>query len=164
MKKIKFTRLYTNEGKDITSQAWDAYPRPQMKRDSFFSLNGPWELRTGEGKKEIINVPFPPESILSGINRDMGKYPVLHYRKVFTLPKDFIKDRVLLHFGAVDQYARVKLNGTLIGEHRGGYEPFTFDITRYLQKDNVLKVVVTDQTERLPHARGKQRTHRTAGL
>ena len=160
MKKIKFARLYTNEGKDITSQAWDAYPRPQMKRDSFFSLNGPWELRTGEGKKEIINVPFPPESILSGICRSMGKYPVLYYRKVFTLPKDFIKDRVLLHFGAVDQYARVKLNGTLIGEHRGGYEPFTFDITDKLLERNLLEVEASDELENHVLPYGKQRRKR----
>jgi len=160
MKQNKFAKLYTNEGKESTGQSWNVYPRPQMKRKSFFSLNGPWEFWCNEGKKEIINVPFPPESLLSGINRDMGKYPTLHYRKVFSLPKDFIKDRVLLHFGAVDQYARVKLNGVLIGEHKGGYDAFYFDITDKLLEKNILEVEACDELENRVLPYGKQRRKR----
>ena len=93
MKKKVFNRHYTLEGKSITGQPWDVYPRPQMKRKSFISLNGEWEFYVNGGKRESIIVPYPPESILSKIGRDMGKYPKLLYRKVFTLPKDFIKSK-----------------------------------------------------------------------
>lgn len=160
MKQNKFHKLYTLEGKEITGQPWDVYPRPQMKRKSYISLNGEWEFYANGGSRETIIVPYPPESILSGIGRDMGKHPSLLYRKVFILPKGFIKKRVLLHFGAVDQIARVKLNGALIGEHRGGYDSFTFDITDNLLDKNILEVEVTDELENgvLPY--GKQRYKR----
>ena len=160
MKKSKFHKLYTKEGKEIDLQPWNEYPRPQMKRKSFFSLNGPWEFYANGGQKETILVPFPPESILSGIGRDMGKYPFLVYRKIFSLPHDFKKDRVFLHFGAVDQVAKVKLNNVIIGVHRGGYDAFSFDITDILLDKNILEVEVTDELESgiLPY--GKQRRKR----
>lgn len=160
MSKNKFNRLYTLEGKEITGQPWDIYPRPQMKRKSFFSLNGEWDFYANGGSRETILVPYPPESILSGIGRDMGKYPTLLYRKIFTLPKGFIKDRVLLHFGAVDQIAKVKLNGVIIGEHRGGYEAFSMDITDNLLDKNLLEVEVTDELENKALPYGKQRRKR----
>ena len=74
----------------------------------------------------------------------MGKRPHLVYRKTFTLPEGFVRDRVLLHFGAVDQCASITLNGAPLGEHRGGYAPFTLDITEHLQLTNTLVVEVTD--------------------
>ncbi len=160
MKQNKFTRLYTAEGKSIVGQPWDVYPRPQMKRKSFFSLNGEWELSYGEREREKIIVPYPPESILSGLGKDMGKYPVLKYRKIFSLPKSFIKDRVILNFGAVDQICKVKLNGVLIGEHRGGYDSFSFDITTSLLEKNILEVEVTDELENKVLPYGKQRRKR----
>ena len=160
MSKNKFNKLYTLEGKEITGQPWDIYPRPQMKRKSFISLNGEWDFYANDGSRETILVPYPPESILSGIGRDMGKYPHLVYRKIFTLPKGFIKNRVLLHFGAVDQIARVKLNGVPIGEHKGGYEPFTFDITDNLLQKNILEVEVIDELENRVLPYGKQRRKR----
>ena len=64
MKQNKFAKLYTAEGKSVLGQPWEAYPRPQMKRKSFFSLNGDWEFRCGNGPKETIIVPYPPESNL----------------------------------------------------------------------------------------------------
>ena len=159
MSKNRFHRLYTLEGRDITGQPWDTYPRPQMKRKSYLSLNGEWEFYANGKEKETIIVPYPPESILSGVCKNMGKYPTLLYRKVFTLPKSFIKDRVLLHFGAVDQVARVKLNGILIGEHKGGYDSFSFDITEGLLEKNILEVEVTDELENkaLPYGKQKQK-------
>lgn len=160
MKRNSFNRQYTLEGKEITGQPWDAYPRPQMKRKSFLSLNGEWDFYANDGKKETIIVPYPPESILSKIGRDMGKYPKLLYRKIFTLPKDFKKSHVLLHFGAVDQIAKIKLNGVLIGEHRGGYEPFYIDVTDNLLERNLLEVEVTDELENKVLPYGKQRRKR----
>ncbi len=160
MSKNKFKKLYTLEGKEITGQPWDTYPRPQMKRKSYFSLNGEWEFYANGGSKETILVPYPPESILSGIGRDMGKYPSLLYRKIFTLPKGFIKKRVLLHFGAVDQIAKVRLNGVIIGEHFGGYDPFSFDITDNLLEKNILEVEVIDELENKVLPYGKQRRKR----
>ena len=160
MKKSKFHKLYTTEGRDKEALLWNEYPRPQMKRKSFFSLNGEWDFYANGGQKETINVPFPPESILSGIGRDMGKYPYLRYRKVFSLPRGFKKDRVILHFGAIDQIAKIKLNNVIIGVHRGGYDAFSLDITEYLLDINILEVEVTDELENgvLPY--GKQRRKR----
>ena len=71
MKKIKTVRLKTPfEGAE---NAWDIYPRPQMQRDSFFSLNGNWKLFSVRKNKKTslgtITVPFPPESALSGIEK-----------------------------------------------------------------------------------------------
>lgn len=160
MKENKFVNLYTTEGKALEAIPWDEYPRPQMKRKSYLSLNGEWEFRANGGKKEKIIVPYPPESILSGINRDMGKYPSLYYRKIFSLPNSFIKSRVILHFGAVDQIARVKLNGVLVGEHKGGYDSFSIDITDNLLDKNILEVEVTDELENHVLPYGKQKRKR----
>ena len=138
------------------------YPRPNLVRDSYLNLNGEWEYAISKAKTVDsydgkILVPFSPETKLSGVERILQPDEYLHYKLEFQLPDGFLKDRVLLHFGAVDQECEVYLNDAPVGRHVGGYLPFTFDITKYLQKHNVLKVVVTDKTERLPHARGKQR-------
>ena len=156
MKKPILNDLYTTAGKSAVGGEWDIYPRPGLVRDSFFSLNGRWEFSCGDGTAETITVPFPPESLLSGIHRHMGKRPRLVYRKTFTPPDGFVRDRVLLHFGAVDQCTSVTLNGTPLGEHRGGYAPFSFDITDHLRNTNTLVVTVTDDLpdKTLPY--GKQ--------
>ncbi len=143
---------------------WNEYPRPQLQRDSFLCLNGIWEFSASESfdtaATESILVPYPPESRLSGICRSMGKDPTVCYRRTFTLPEDFIRDRVLLHFGAVDQTAKVLLNGTELGTHRGGYEDFSWDITAHLQKENCLEVYVTDSLSDAVLPYGKQRYKR----
>lgn len=160
MKKDSFVTLYTPEGESLTGQPWNIYPRPQMKRDSFFCLNGAWDFYANGGEKETIQVPFPPESALSGIGRRLGKFPKIRYQKTFTLPEGFVKDRVLLHFGAVDQTAEIQLNGKPVGIHEGGYNAFCFDVTDYLQETNELTVDVEDAlpTHVLPY--GKQREKR----
>ena len=139
------------------------YPRPQMKRNSFLSLNGPWHFYMGPAEEkpeklpETILVPFSPESELSGIQRKKQKGDVLCYRRSFVLPEGFHRGRVLLHFGAVDLVANVSVNGRTCGTHRGGYWPFTFDITDMLREKNLLEVIVTDEaTVVLSDARGKQ--------
>ncbi|HQC55214.1 MAG TPA: glycoside hydrolase family 2 TIM barrel-domain containing protein [Clostridia bacterium] len=144
------------------------YPRPQLERDSYINLNGYWdyailsqpsELPTYQGK---ILVPFSPESPLSGVNKLLKPSEFLYYRKIFTLPEGFKKDRVLLHFGAVDYLCKVYINQKLVGEHRGGFFPFTFDITDYLfaDKENYLTMEVTDPSDTGFQQRGKQKLKR----
>ena len=145
---------------------WNIYPRPLMKRDSFFSLNGEWDIcisqtepRSDSYTQKIL-VPFPPESKLSGIEREILPGERLYYRKKFALPKGFAKERVILHFGAVDQVCEVYLNGTRIGEHEGGYLPFSFDITDGLTDgENELRLTVTDELSPI-YPYGKQKRKR----
>ncbi len=142
----RLNKLYTERGWNLNGIPWQKYPRPQLKRDSFISLNGEWDF--GVGKEEIydrkINVPFCPESILSGINEVFSEDMTLYYRREFKLPDSFNKGRVILHFGAVDQKCNVYLNGKNIGGHSGGYNAFYFDITEFLEDNNIITVFVTD--------------------
>ena len=140
------------------------YPRPQLKRESYLNLNGIWDCAftsssaaPEEFDMEIV-VPFPPESELSGVGRTLQPGEYLWYRRSFALPEGFNAGRVLLHFGAVDQCARVWLNGEDVCVHTGGYLPFSADITELLTPgENVLLVRVTDETDRGYHTRGKQK-------
>ena len=142
-------------------QVWNVYPRPQFVRDSYFSLCGEWDFSTtgSENFKEKILVPFPPESALSGIERRITKKCELIYRRLFTLPEDFIKDRVILHFGAVDQICTVLINGQRAAYHEGGYIPFSADITDFLfDGENEIKVLVKDTlSKKLPYGKQKNR-------
>ena len=165
MKNFEIKHLYTKEGEKLKNGgtlSYDtAYPRPQMVRDSFFSLNGEWDFSANGGEWEKITVPFPPESLLSGICRSVGNQSFLQYRKRFTLPDGFKKDRVLLHLGAVDQHAAIKINGEYVGSHEDGYLPFHLDVTAHLTEgENELEIMaVDDMTDRsLPY--GKQRFDR----
>ena len=149
--------LYTEAGKILTGQPWTVYPRPQMRRDSFFCLNGEWEFSVGEETYDrTILVPFCPESALSGVGEMFPEDAVRYYRRRFALPADFGTGRVLLHFGAVDQVAAVTLNGRIVGEHVGGYEAFSFDITPFLQEENILTVAVEDAFSNFVLPYGKQ--------
>ncbi len=122
------------------------YPRPQLKRSSYYSLNGLWE--------NGIVVPFPPQSQLSEYNKKVTSK--LTYVRKFELPEGFVKNKLLLHFGAVDQIAEVYLNGKKVGSHEGGYLPFTLDITEaYQTGENELVVKVTD-TLSFKYPYGKQ--------
>ena len=137
---------------------WNEYPRPQLRRDSFFCLNGLWRFAVnGEDKGDIL-VPYPPESKLSGAAApEIGDQ--LTYEREFTLPEGFRKDRVILHFGAVDQECTVYLNDIELGSHVGGYLPFSFDVTEQLRERNTLRVIVFDPLDTdLPY--GKQRKDR----
>ena len=158
MKKIK--HLYTKEGESLNGQEYNVYPRPQLKRESFYSLNGTWRLTYGDNQKINITVPYPPESILSGVFKDMGKDPCLEYEKEFALPKGFIKDRVILNFGAVDQICTVYLNGKQVGKNEGGYNHFSCDITNEIRDINILSVKVEDNLSDKSLPYGKQRYKR----
>lgn len=139
------------------------YPRPQMERKSYFNLNGFWDYAISKTETEpfqydgSILVPFSPESILSRVKRSPAADELMWYKRSFALPDRFNVGRVLINFGAVDQLCKVYLNGRLVGEHVGGYLPFSFDITEHLAPVNELVVLVRDETERRSLARGKQR-------
>lgn len=145
------------------------YPRPALRRDSFESLNGLWQFaitksaqlpRQWEGD---ILVPYSPETRASGVGRTLQSGEWLHYHRSFAPPAGS-GGRVLLHFGAVDYACAVQVNGHLVGGHRGGYWPFTFDITEALNADhNRLWVAVQDPTGAGVQARGKQ-TLRPGGM
>ena len=134
----------------MSEAKWQSYPRPQLKRESYVNLNGVWELNG-----QAIQVPFAPQSKLSGYQGVVGEK--LTYKKKFTIPKDFTKPRVLLHFGAVDEVAEVYVNDVHVGKHEGGYLHFSFDITDAVKKDmeNELRVEVVDTLSRV-YPYGKQ--------
>ncbi len=154
----------TTPFEERSETSWDEYPRPKTVRESYFCLNGAWELsvlgKNGCERVGEITVPFVPESRLSGIGRTVETGEKWLYRKCFTLPNGFNVGRVLLHFGAVDQIARVNINGHFLGEHIGGYLPFEFDITEQLSDgENTVEVEVTDELDTdIPY--GKQRKKR----
>ncbi len=141
------------------------HPRPQMVRDSWLNLNGLWDYAiepvgttTITGYDGKILVPFAVESSLSGVARRVGKDSVLLYKRTVTLPSSFRNKKVVLHFGAVDWKCEVSVNGTPVGSHAGGYDPFSFDITSALKRSGSqeIKVTVWDPSDDGPQPRGKQ--------
>ena len=138
-------------------------PRPALRRDSYENLNGPWQYaitasaqRPAGWDGEIL-VPYAPECRASGVGRTLQPGQWLHYHRYFAPPAG-TGGRVLLHFGAVDYACAVQVNGHLVGGHRGGYWPFTLDITAQLNGTgrNSLWVAVQDPTGHGTQARGKQ--------
>ncbi len=154
--------LYTSAGESLRGTPWQAYPRPQMRRDSYLNLNGQWDFAVSADSAfptaydRTIVVPFCPESLLSGIKAHFSEGSYLFYHRTLTLPQGFHKGRVLLHIGAADQVADVYVNGEHVGSHVGGYEAFSFDITAALRKENHLVIRVQDdlRSKELPY--GKQ--------
>ena len=164
-KPVRTVDLTTPFEEAAKGDEWEKeYPRPQMKRNSYLSLCGVWDLGVEKnGATEPVGevtVPFSPETRLSGVNRTLQKNERYVYEKVFEVSEDFLAERSLLHFGAVDQIAEVWLNGTYLGEHVGGYLPFTFDVSGVLVVGtNILRVRVTDNLD-IELAYGKQRKKR----
>ncbi len=160
-------RLRTPWGEKIdTRNPLPEYPRPQLERDKWLNLNGPWEFSAAKagqqpafGRKlpEKVIVPFPIESQLSGIERHEDH---MFYRRTVSVPHDWrigSGQRLKLNFGAVDYQAKVWVNGKLVAEHTGGYTAFGADITDALKRggDQEIVVAVTDTTG--PHQpKGKQ--------
>ena len=160
MKPVIYQKLPCSSDVDFST-----YPRPQLVRDSYFCLNGEWSFVASKSHTPPesfplkIQVPFPVESALSGICKTPEKGEVLHYKRSFSLPEGFIKDRVLLHFGASDQITTVYLNKKKIGTNEGGYHPFTLDITDAILESNELVIsVIDDLSRKYPY--GKQTAKR----
>ena len=161
-------QLYTPWGETLDRACPLAeYPRPQLVRGSYLCLNGLWDYAVEDGDDHTrrntgkILVPFAPESLLSGCGFQLRSGETLWYQRMFTLPEGFRRERVLLHFGAVDQCCRVLVNGQEAGRHEGGYLPFCFDITALLTEgENRLTVAVTDDAEGGVYGMGKQRRKR----
>jgi beta-galactosidase/beta-glucuronidase len=152
-------QLKTRWTDDVSpSNAHSEYPRPQMVRKDWMNLNGVWECGLGEERKfdQKILVPFPIESALSGIQKHDDH---VWYRRTFQIPKEWNDRNVLLNFGAVDWETTVWINGTQVGTHRGGYDPFSFDVTDAIKRDgeNEIVVGVFDPTDQGSQPIGKQR-------
>lgn len=143
------------------------YPRPQLVRKEWQCLNGAWDYAITADKQmpkiwdgEII-VPFSPETILSNVQRQLLPGETLWYRKTFNFEQCKPEERLLLHFGAVDQYCTVYVNGKEAGSHSGGYWPFSFDISNFLNGDTTeIVIAVTDDTDTGDEAYGKQTLNR----
>ena len=179
-------RLFTPWGENLDKDnVLKEYPRPQFVRDSYINLNGYWDYciinKPSDFSNESLNaafaeeipaqmdgqilVPFSPEAMLSGVERRLLPDQFLWYKRTLPdLQRTDTTSRFLLHFGAVDQFADVFINGSYVASHSGGYLPFTLDITDYLNltedkraiRDNELSVRVSDTSDSSYHSRGKQ--------
>ena len=151
-------KLMTTRGENLSGTPWTVYPRPQMKRDSYIHLNGEWEFTAGQAdfSGKTIRVPFCPESALSGIEQHFGEGEYLWYRRSFTLPEGFNQGKVLLHIGAADQTLQCWVNDIHVGNHSGGYESMTFDITAALREENEIRICCIDDLRNQSYPYGKQ--------
>jgi len=159
--------LMTKWAEDVSpDNAHPEYPRPQMVRKNWLNLNGLWDYAiTAKDKRQPrqfdgqILVPFAVESALSGVMKEVGPDNRLWYRRTFEVPKKWGEgNRLLLHFGAVDWDTTVWVNGMKVGNHQGGYDPFTFDATHALKPEGPQKIVLSvwDPTNVGDQPRGKQ--------
>jgi len=164
--KIADGPLLTRWAKKVSPKnALREYPRPQMARKSWQNLNGLWDYAiVGKDASQPeqfdgeILVPYPVESALSGVMKKVGKDKRLWYRRTFSVSKKWKAKRLLLHFGAVDWDTTVWVNGKEMGGHKGGYDPFSFDITDALKAkgDQEIVLSVWDPTNAGSQPRGKQ--------
>ena len=176
----RLAALITERGEMILSgeeqTPWAEYPRPDLVRESYHCLNGDWEFYVSRSEEadidmkwERIRVPFPPQSILSGIHRDIPDGSYLWYRKTVQVPRDLADqgngsheasvngERLILHIDAADQITDVYVDGTHVGTHEGGYSRASFDITDAVAKDPFELIIrVFDKLEDRVFPYGKQ--------
>ena len=164
---IKGDKIKTEWAEKVTPEnAWQNYPRPQLKRTNWTNLNGLWKYAVTETAtqknavkfEDQILVPFAIESALSGVAKTFTPNDKLWYRREFTLDAGTKGMNTILHFGAVDYECTIWVNNKLIGSHKGGNNPFSFDITKYLKSKGtqVLELSVIDPTDKESITRGKQ--------
>src|SRR5262245_48751549 len=159
--------LMTRWAKEVSPEkVHPEYPRPQLVRENWLNLNGLWDYavaatdaKPGDKWDGQILVPFPIESALSGVMKRVAPAQNLWYRRTFQTPD--LKDgrRLLLHFGAVDWHCEVSVSGKKVGDHTGGYDPFSFDVTDALDKsksEQELIVSVAEPADANWQPRGKQ--------
>ena len=149
-------RIKTEWGKNLNyKKVWQEYPRPQLQREEWMNLNGPWKYAIRDANDLIddqfdglILVPFPIESSLSGVMKNLTATQAIFYEKTIKIPDTWKDKNVLLNFGAVDWKCEVFVNRAKVGEHTGGYSYFYFDITKYLKgAKNIITLKVTDTTD-----------------
>ncbi len=145
------------------------YPRPNFVRDSYLNLNGVWNYKICKRDASLdydnlqfdgeILVPFSPESKLSGVNRTLKRDEKLIYNRKFNIEESFNKGRVFINFFAVDQTALVLINNKKVGFHEGGFSPFTFEITEFIQTgENTVAVICEDDSDKsTKYTYGKQK-------
>ena len=158
--------IKTKWGENINpNNVLQEYPRPILVRNDWKNLNGLWDYTItskGENKPENydgeILVPFPIESSLSGVRKRISKEQELWYHKNFQIPKKWKSKEIIIHFGAVDWESELWINDINVGLHKGGYDPFSFNITPYLRKgkNQKLELRVWDPTDDGFQPRGKQ--------
>lgn len=160
------TQLKSKFFDNVGDKPLQEYPRPQLKRNSYKNLNGLWKyaIRSQDDQAEFdgnydgdILVPFSPETLLSRVNKTVTPDDILYYNLEFDLDSEFINDKTILHFTAVDYACNVILNGRGVGCHTGGFYPFDLDVTDSIRPGtNVLQVEVVDPSNQGVQAKGKQ--------
>ena len=146
------------------------HPKPKFQRDAWINLNGEWQFEIDRGNSGVarklyedtvtlgtkINVPFCPQSKLSGVE-DKDFMTSVWYKREVELTEEQAAGKVILHFGAVDYWATVYVNGKRVGKHKGGYVSFKFDVTEYVHagKNTICLHAEDDERNRLI-PRGKQ--------
>jgi len=163
----KITPIYTKWSSGISlTNPLPEYPRPQMVRTDWQSLNGKWEFKSGVANEAVphaktltgkIVVPFCIESTLSGV---VKHYDRVWYKRSFIVPAAWSGKRIILHFGAVDWESEIYINGTSVGIHKGGYDAFSYDVTDQLSGSGEQELIVRvyDPTRDYGQPRGKQTT------
>lgn len=160
-------KIMTNWGQQVQPEKpLNEYPRPQLVRPNWQNLNGLWQYAITAISQQTppavfdgqILVPYAVESALSGVGKMVGKDQLLWYKNIITFPSLKKDEQLLLHFGAVDWQCDVYVNGSKVGSHEGGSDPFSFNITRFLKKGNKQEIAlrVWDPTDDGPQPRGKQ--------
>ena len=162
--------LYTTWGEKLDKEnILQEYPRPQMQREHYHMLHGEWdyaitsmeENEMGESQGKIL-VPFSPESLLSGVQRQLKPNEYLWYKRQLTFPEEELRrkekgEHCILHFDAIDQQAVVFVDNQEVTSHYGGYLPFEVDITEFVSETPcALCVRVQDDSDTSYHTRGKQ--------
>ena len=158
-------RIKTRWGKSLDPKnVWPEYPRPQLQRKEWVNLNGEWSysIRSRDSIKPNIHdgkilVPFPIESSLSGVMKNVTENDAIWYEKEIDIPKEWIGKKIMINFGAVDWKCILYVNDNKVGEHTGGYTYFYFEISKYIQEGkNTITVYVWDPTDRSFIPVGKQ--------